>query len=50
MEKSSITNGMYIKVVLILPINMPRKSWRADTTLRQTEKAVWQCETNGFMD
>ena len=54
-EKSSITNGMYIQVVLIIPINMPQKLWYADTTLywlcHQTlfpppqRQMVWQCET-----
>ena len=51
----------YIKVVLILPIKMPRRSWRTDRSILtvtrpyfnifchhedKRKKAVWQHETN----
>ena len=56
-EKSNVTNGIHIKVVLILPFNTPWKPWNADTSLywlcHQTlfhhhkniwKSAVWQCK------
>ena len=62
-EKIRIAIDMHIKVVLILPINMPQKSWRADSTLywlcHQTflhnhkdkrKEAVWQRKTSLFYD